>query len=217
MHPESKFKKWNRWLTVIYRDIKATLTHRAIFQEVQGMIRSNPKIQVANPFYDWLTTAYVTTVAMGIRRQAKIHKEAISLARLLQEIRHHPEVLSRQRFQALFKRTPLSLEEVDRLFDPFAGPGGEHIDPAKVEEELRMLKTKANKIEQLADKRIAHYDQVRARHAVPLPSFDELDECLDFLEELMKKYLLLFRGQECKRLVPPLPEDWKQIFEHPWQ
>jgi len=46
---------------------------------------------------------------MGIRRQIKINEDSISFAKLLKEICDTPEILSRDRFVALYKGMQLSI------------------------------------------------------------------------------------------------------------
>ena len=44
----------------------------------------------------------------------------------------------------------------------------------------------------------------------------ELDDCLDCLEKLLKKYLLLFTAEAHLYIVPIWQYDWKEIFRRPW-
>jgi hypothetical protein len=68
-------------------------------------------------------------------------------------------------------------------------------------------------VKTFADKRIAHYDSRAPRL---LPTFKELDACIDHLEALLKKYLRLFRGEGESSVLPTWQYNWKEIFEIPW-
>ena len=207
-----RFVKWNKWLDVIYSEITSLSVNREIFWEVQDIVKNNPKVQKPSSFYDFLGKAYVTLVFMGVRRQVKIDKGSISFARLLKEICETPEVLSRTRFVALYKGST-SEQFANRHFDKFAGKAVSHVDPTLVNLDLGKLKAKAQKCEEYADKRVAHIDKGRMKN---IPTFTDIDDCIDFLEELMKKYYLLFRGISLRSILPVWQYDWKAIFREPW-
>ncbi len=149
---------------------------------------------------------------MGIRRQIKIDDDSISFARLLKEISDTPEVLSRNRFVALYKGSTVE-HFADRDFDEFAGKEGNHVDPSLVKKDFENLKEKAKELEKYADKRIAHLDK---RKPKTIPKFKDVDDCIDFLEELMKKYYLLFHAKSLLSILPVYQYDWKAIFREPW-
>ncbi len=138
---------------------------------------------------------------------------------LLGEICKIPKTLSRNRFVSLYKtdRTKNSSLDMDFLanedFNEFAGCGCEYIDSTLVHQDFIELKRKVNTIEDYADKRLAHFDK-----SPPdvIPTFEELDECIDFLEHLMQKYYLLFRGEGLLAILPVYPSAWKDIFREPW-
>ena len=88
-----------------------------------------------------------------------------------------------------------------------------HIDPHKVTTDLKKLKAKAKKLKLFATRFVAHSDE---RGLESLPTFEELNDCLDFLEDPLKKYLLLFRATSHLSIVPVMQFDWKKIFQGPW-
>lgn len=208
----NRFHKWNKCFDVIYREITSLSVNRNIFWEVQEIINNNPKIQKASSFYEFLGSVYVHSALMGVRRQIKIGKDSISFARLLKEICDTPEVLSRTRFVALYRGSTVQ-HSADGDFDKFAGKGGSHVDPRLVNADLQALKGKAKKCEKYADRRVAHFDK-RAMKNIPV--FRDLDDCIDFLEGLVKKYYLLFRGASLLSVLPVWQYDWKAIFRERW-
>ena len=116
---------------------------------------------------------------MGIRRQIKPHRNSISFAGLLHEIVKTPYILSRERFVALYERN--SHYEANHDFGQFAREDAEYIDSNKVRQDLDKLKKLGRAVEVFADKRIAHYDKQLVEN---VPSFGELDDCINFLAEL---------------------------------
>jgi hypothetical protein len=213
MMDNSLFIKWNEWLSTICADVQGLLINRHIYQEVQQIIQSNAKIQVGSSFYDWMVTVYVIAMAMGVRRQLDTRSDSISFARLLGEILKHPEVLSRERYSALYEGSGISDKVVHRRFEKFSQPGHAHVDPGPVGVDLASLQQTGERIRKFATKRIAHFDKAEFRD---LPTHAELDRCLDYLEEILKKYLALFRAERRSRIVPVWQYDWKEVFRRPW-
>ncbi len=222
---DDRFNKWNKWIDVIRSEITDLSINRNIFWEVQNIIKNNPKIQKPSSFYEFLVHIYVASALMGIRRQVKIDENSISFARLQKEICDTPKILSRTRYFAHYKGT--SVEEIAKLmgttvekyrsrdFNQFAGKTGDHIDPELIKLDLEKLKSKAKMCEKYADRRIAHLDK---RAISSIPTFTDLDKCIDFLEMLIKKYYLLFRAGSLKSILPVSQNryDWKAIFKEAW-
>ena len=74
---------------------------RHIFREVQAIIQTNPEIQLASSFYEWMGTSYATTQVIGVRRQLDKDPDSISFVRLLGEVAANPQVLSRGKWNLL--------------------------------------------------------------------------------------------------------------------
>lgn len=205
--------KWNEWLDTIYKDVQNLLTNRYIFREVQKIISSNPRIQIGSSFYDWMGSVYAASQVIGVRRQVDADSDSISFRNLLDEIRQHAHILSRERYVSLYKDSGLPNDIPHRDFDRKAGTGRNHIDPVVVEADLSALQEKAERIRKYVNKRIAHFDRAEFKS---LPTYAELDECLDYLEALLKKYLSLLQAKTHLSIVPVWQYDWKEIFRRPW-
>jgi len=222
---DDRFNKWNKWIDIIRSEITDLSINRNIFWEVQDIIKNNPKIQKPSSFYEFLVHIYVASALMGIRRQVKIDENSISFARLQKEICHTPEILSRKRFFNLYKgssvekiakRMGSTVEKfVSRDFDKFAGKIGNHVDPELIKLDFEELKSKAQKCEKYADRRVAHFDKQPMSN---IPTFEDLDNCIDVLEKLLKKYYLLFRAGSLASILPVSQNkyDWKAIFKEAW-
>ncbi len=212
-HHDQHFAKWNNWLETIDNDVTDLSVSRHIFWEVQKIIEANPKIHLPSSFYQWMGTHYAVYASIGLRRQIDKDQRTISLRRLLEEIRDQPEVLSRERYVALWDEPAIRKRFAAEAFDKFAGPGKPHIDPAMVEEDCSQLVKKIEGMKEYVDKRIAHYDK---EGPTMLPTYADLDECLEFVEDLLKKYLAIIRADVRRQILPTWQYDWKQIFRHPW-
>lgn len=206
-----KFDKWNGWLDVIYKEISTLSIHRYIFWEVQEIVKNNSRIQKPSSFYDFLTSAYVTSTLIGIRKQVKERNDSISFARLMKEIYDTPDVLSRARYVALYKNSGRK-RFANKDFDRFAGKVEIHVDPKLVKSDIQELKEKVQICEKYTDMRVAHIDKRSINH---IPTFEDIDNCIDLLETFLKKYLLLLRASSPNSILPVWQYNWKEIFSEP--
>lgn len=209
---ENRFEKWDRWLESIYIEITNLSRYRYIFREVQKIINNNPKIQKPSVFYEYFGVSYSALIFMGIRRQVKTDKNSISFARLLEEIIETPDILSRTRYVSLYKVSPVK-HLADEYFDKFYGKGKNYVDPELFIKDLNDLQKKAKLCECFTDKTIAHRD---IKEPKTIPTFKDVNDCIDLLEELMKKYYALFRAASLVSILPTFQYDWKEIFKKPW-
>lgn len=209
---KQKLEKWEKWFKTVYQEVTNLAVKRHVFWEVQDVIKNNPKIQKPSAFYEFIGDSYAASMVMEIRRLVKRHKDSISFAGLLEDIRDNPQIMSRGRYVAFYKESNVE-HRADGDFDQFAErPGGDHIDPTLVEQDLQELVEKAQKCEAYADRRVAHYD----KGPITVPTFNDLDDCVDFLERLTKKYYLLMTGSALTEVLPTFQYDWQQVFTEPW-
>jgi len=209
---DTQLKKWICWLKVVHDDVQQLLINRNIFWDVQEIIKNNPDLHKPSSFYSYLGDTYVAYVSIGIRRQVKVSKQSISFARLLSEIIETPSVLSREYYRGLYKGSVVE-DLADQHFDRFSGSGKACISGDMVRADLEELNLAASKVEDFADKRIAHHDKCKPK---VLPKFNEVDDCLDALDRLYVKYHLVFHASFMESLMPTYQYDWKEIFEIPW-
>lgn len=210
MHPQ--LARWIEWLAIIKNEVQLLLIARDIFWSVQRMIEANRRIQMASSFYSFLGNSYVANAAMSVRRQLKVDAKSISLARLLTEIIQNPQILDRQYYKSLYAGSNVE-DMADCNFDGLVGEGRGHIDPEMVDAELNALRADGLACEELADRRIAHWD---IRGVSRLPTFNELDSCIDHLDRLCIRYLSIMHAHVYESLMPTYQYDWREIFRHPW-
>ena len=212
-HYDQRFEKWNQWLEIIRIDVTNLSVSRHIFWEVQNIIKANAKIQLASSFYEWMGPAYAVFQSVGLRRLVDSRKDTVSFRRLLAEIARQPGVISRERYVALYEDSVIRKRIADRAFDKFAGPGKPHIDPGMVRKDHDQLIRKIEGMKDYVDKRVAHFAE---REPTRLPTYGDIDDCLDFVEALLKKYLAVLRAEAHLEILPTWQYDWKQIFRYPW-
>ena len=209
---DPKLAKWIRWLKIIHDEIQHLVLAKDAFWEVQEIIKSNKRIQKPSYFYQYLGNTYVSHSVIGMRRQLKVDRQSISLARLLTEMAETPEVISRKYYRGLYSGSVVE-RFAYRDFDKFSEPGAPHISKKMVLEDLRRLRAAGRKLEEYADRRVAHRDK---REVKSPPLFRDGDAFIDLLDKLYVKYHLLFHASSMESLMPTYQYDWKEIFREPW-
>lgn len=212
-HHDQLFAKWNDWVQVIENDVINLLASQHIFWEVQKIIKANPKIHLASSFYEWMGPVYAVFQSIGLRRQVDPTKDTISFRRLLEEIARRPDAITRERYIALYEDPVIRRHVEDMAFDKFAGVGKPHINPEMVRKDCKQLIKKIEGMKDYVDRRVAHFAE---RGPTRLPTYGDVDDCLEFVEDLLKKYLAVIRADVRRQILPTWQYDWKQIFRHPW-
>ncbi len=213
---DEMFDKWNGWLTILRKEILTLSVNRDIYYGINEIIKSNTKVQqIPSSFWLYQRITYEETQLTAIRRLVKNNKDSISMIRLISQIKDYPSVLSRTRYKDLYRNAHLPESYVNEQFEVFAGKGKNRdiINPEIFIKDFDELKQKATKIETMVDKRVAHFDQDQTSYI--RPTYKEMDECIDLIENLIQKYFLIFRAGNIDR-IPDLGNDWRAIFKEPW-
>jgi len=205
------YKRWKRWLKQIQEDITNLSVHRHIYNEVAKIIKENPRLQVASSFYDWMRIAYIYEMSIRVRRLVDRDRRSVSFVRLMEEIEQCPGVISRRRFVQLYSQVLRYV--ADRDFERFAKPGASHVNPAAIHRDKRALIKAAGRLRLFVNRHIAHRSRRPLRR---LPTFAELDVCINLLEQLLKKYVLMLEATGLIEVLPVWQYDWKQVFRIPW-
>lgn len=213
---DPKYEKWTKWIDIIYWEVVNLVNKRQCFRELQDVIRQNPNIQKPCSFWTFCDHAYIAYSVMACRRQIKAQKDSISLKGLLEEIIETPHAMSRECYINLYPED--IRDEADQILARcFLGECKDHIDPIIVQRDLCELKShggNSGKLEEFADRVFAHRDKRESK----IPTFKELDDCIDTLEKLTRKYRLLIKALDAgESLIIKSIEDYsKEIFCQPW-
>ena len=220
MKPKQKVilrRKWRRWLKIIGNDLGWLLTRHDIFEKVQEIMKANKKIQSPDLFYRWIKDNYTARVALGIRRLVDTDKRAISLYRLIGDISHNPQAITRNYYIGRYHNKRLikeSLADADWDFDIFANKRDTLISAYKLNRDMKKLQRETQRIRTFTNKWIAHYDlKGRIRR---LPTFKDVDEALKVVDAIFCKYYLLLTRGGMTTSKPVLQYDWKKPLRHPW-
>jgi hypothetical protein len=210
---DALYKKLHGWLEVLDDQVKGLRVNQYIFWEVQKIIRANPKIDRPNHFYGWMTENYAGAMSVTVRKLADRDTRTISFRRFLEDIKNNPTVISRRRFKDNFVDGNYTERDADEGFDQLIGANRDYIDSFVVEHEIKTLLTKTSKLKRFVDKRIAHHENSKFED---FPTFKELDEAIEYLEELIKRYYSIFECMGTENLLGSWAYDWKAIFYHAW-
>jgi hypothetical protein len=201
------------WLDVLKAEVQALTINRHIFWEIQDIISANPRIHLGSNFYEWMGSAYASSMAVGIRRQIDEDHDSISFVNFLKKIQACPRVVSRQAYTELFAGGNYPARWADSCFDHLAARGRANIDPAQVTSEIQTLKDRTEHVRKYVNRRVAHRDR---RNFRPIPKFQDIDSAVEYLDDLTVRYLNLFRGISMTTVLPTWQYDWKEIFRYPW-
>jgi hypothetical protein len=210
-------KRLTEWLDVIYKDVQDVVVDDHVFWEIQEIFRQNSRLaKTPSIFNQWMASAFIQSAALGVRRQADKADTCVSLHRLLLEVKKYPGLVSREYYVSLCANLPEhhAKKMADGTYDRLVGAGLVQPDPEQVQAEIDELLAKTDGIRHYVDRRAAHYDTRGIQK--PIPTFNDLADCLAFFERLIKKYKDLLTGVALSNLLPVFLYDWKAIFHFPW-
>ena len=210
-------KKEQKWISMLKQIEKSTsdlLGSRLFFREFMSIVEANPKLPDNNYFIIWLWENYLRNAAIGVRRFLDKDTRSVSLYLLLKDIRENHEILSRERYTALFKGTRYAddFDYINIGFDELVGEGKEHIEPADVEDDIKKLVARTEVLNTYVNKTVAHLDKEKLEK---LPTVKDLDDSIDLIVKLVQKYHAIFHGETT--ILQPVPQrPWKNIFNVVW-
>lgn len=181
-----------------------------VFRKVRDLRNNNPRLLVHSPFIEWLIENYVHSTAVGIRKQVK--PSGVSLRSILDTLERNPRVISRKQFLHFFTGYSLTEAVGGEQFDTFAGVGAKFLSSDAIRQDKLTLLSRCQKVEHLVDKRIAHYERVEA---LPVPTFADLEDGVEALKEISRKYSVLLRGAD-RGFEFSYLEDWASVLRFPW-
>lgn len=210
MTPDKRYQRWAEWLEVVTNETYSLFLYRHYFRGLGEMTQQADL--PPSGFFPALDRWYVTTQAVGVRRQVDRTRRVVSLWRLLSAISAHPEVMTRQRHVGLWGADPDFQREGHRAFDGLSG-GGETIPSRDAAADRDHLVAVARPVEVLVNEAFAHRSETPLNEKV---TYAQLHAAIDVIGELLRKYTLLLRASSFYSLLPTDQVDWKAPFRVPW-
>jgi hypothetical protein len=217
MSDDLLFAKWQHWSADIVRDVRRVARVRQIFQGIYELGRDSPVPKRYPTVPNWMTATFEVTALMLVRRQSDKHRSAASLRNLIAQIAKRPDLVSLERFRAMYATAPFPDDAVRAYFEREAGAGRQTLDGSAVEADLQELHAATARLEVVLDKRLAHLDPDANQRLIelgPVP-WSTLHGALDTVERLTKRYHWLLTTMPVD-LHAELPQDWLQVFREPW-
>ena len=208
--------KWVKWLDRINDDITMLHADRQIWREMMNLLQAKEQIPEREFMMSWITQQSVAALAMGIRRQRDKRTDVISLARLLQEIKDNPDVLTRDRF---VEQTCVPSDDeylrsaMHKTFDRWADGDGANVSPELIQERIDQLDSAVEKIVHHVNKKFAHTDEGEPPTGF---TYGELDKAMKEIGDLLVDLHLLLTCASLTSADPTIQVPWRRAFVMPW-
>jgi hypothetical protein len=211
--PEQLLQALENESEAICGEITNLLAGRAQYKNVMGMVDKNPEIQRPSFFYSWLRAQYSTAQCLGVRRLVDGDPRTLSLRNLLSNLWRVAHLVTADRHARMYEAKDIGGDTGRGDFQKFAAADGASLNLAMVSADLETLRTSARAIKDFVDRRVAHTQKVTSKQE-KLPTFGQLDGCLDLLETLALKYRELLIGVSGH--LTPVIDDFEGIFRVAW-
>lgn len=208
-------KKWKQNINIIKRDMGDLLTSRMIFNELGEIIKKNTALQkTPGLFFEWIKDNYVARMAVAVRRLADQDKRSISLLNLITELQKNKDALSRKYFLSKYSMADHDMADPD--YDSFACKNSKSLSDFKLKSDKIKILKHTKKIKCFVDKWVAHHDYDRSVAIKKLPTFSDLNDTLNQLDEITCKYDMLLTGGGMTSCEPTIQFYWKEPLTIPW-
>lgn len=205
--------RWQDILDAAFIDIVTLVWNRSVWRVLLQMLKDNPAIEHHSVVNDWLSRLYVTTQAVGIRRQRDRRDRPHTIGFLLDDIARHPQVLSDQRRSRPDDHA--DRQWVDARWARFVAGGSDHINPQVAVDDLARLDEVCVTVKRYVDRQVAHRDRDRVTTA-PSMTYGDINGALDLLGGLLRRYTWLLKGTHLAHIGPSAGWGWLTMFAVPW-
>jgi len=219
---KQKIEKWQRDAVRIRGAVVKLADYRRWNHVYEEIVRANPALRAGMPVLDYFRNIYADYAIMAVRRQAKPHRDAVSMFDLLKDLEENHAFISRSWTRELYRKPHASGfaydEEMahrlaDSTFAKFADASGEYLSKEMVAKDRDALTAATGDIVTHSDKHVAH-DQRSQQQASA--TFDDLNRAVDVLEELTRRYVLILTGESLLSIVPYDTTNSISLFRFPW-
>lgn len=206
-----------KWLDEVIKEATITTHHLDLYKKLTDILNSNEELRkMDNTILLWMRDAFTTDLVISIGRLCDRDRRSLSFVRFLEELKNHPEYLTRERhvkFYAPPKPDPV-VSFGDMSFDDLAGPGQQIFSTDLITADITRI-TEQDPIKKILTYRhqhVAHSDKEQQE----APTYDELFEAFNIVENVIKKYTRLLRAQHYTQFAPVMQSNWEEVFTIPW-
>lgn len=220
-----KYDKWRRWLDgtddetngKITNEVIAMHARRTPWREITELEKGDGLPSPGAYWWEWVVDCYVVTQSIAIRRQLDQGPNALSLGRMLREMVDHPGVVTRELWLSNWStqndehQAWIANKQWDENFAGKADP--DVLDPDRVAADLQALVDGGAKMRGYVNRHIAHVDR---RGSKTLPTYGDIDEAVDFIGSLFRRYYGLMMAASWTQLEPSFQHDWAAPLRTAW-
>jgi hypothetical protein len=214
-----------RWIAMIDRihdELTDLLWQREQIRMIGKMIDDNSQLQQNDKPFLWSARRwYMVFAAMAVRRQTDLNEKAVSLKKVLSEIRDNPACITRQvlvdHFRAVYPRADEVFENtiVDGVWNNWCDAYG-RLNSERIVADLDKLDQESKSVLAFASSTLAHTSKKAIGKDFNL-TFNDLDAVIDHLARLAIAYGSLLTGRSSSTLLPTAQFDWYAQFRFPWK
>jgi hypothetical protein len=188
---ESLFSEWQNRIDRIFKEFeKDVIYNHQMYMRYKEAVKGMSFSADEWGFNHWLEYNHYVTLLAGIRKTILGDRDAISLRKLIEQIKRFEPRLTRTRYLALLGGKGGLLEEaaLDAAAEGFFN--GDDLDVGRLESDLNTIAA-AKATLGFINERVLHMDKVQN---APVPTDEELEELILKLGELLSNYNLFLKG-----------------------
>jgi len=192
---DEHFVNWSEWFRSLSDEVEHLLISRETLKQVAGFFTG--KVESYDPtaldwFRKWIGSIWGVATAARLRALGDPDAATKSLRCLLDKLRRHPEVFTRERYLRLAGASDShTTARANKEFDEYFGKGAS-IDVTRVGADIVAIDAAMETVKPFVDKRIAHLDP---RWKEMTLNFGPLYAALDVYGDIVKKHTLIFTGE----------------------
>ncbi len=178
-----KLEKWISYLDRINPEVHYLLENRKIFRLLVSEHNSGKFVDPR--IWSFIKSNYQGNMTMCVCRQIDLDDNTISLLGLMKDLLKNYEMVTKKWFISNFPKSDREPTFVKLFKD------GEIVDVENLRQDIKILKEQSEAVCNHRDKRIAHSD--RNQQIPKEPVFNDIDKCVNVIEELFNKYYYLLK------------------------
>lgn len=212
---EHRWKKWRSWIEKSRDDLSTLVDDKAVFTEFWKVVQQNQiwiNSHEGGLFTDFIWRSYAASAIMGIRRHLKRGDRSISLRSLLDEIWEDADQVTYDFYLSVLppKETVPNWRKV--TFKNLS-EDGKTVSRCIICEDINQTKEINRRIEEIADRLIAHLDPRGTERNV---TDAELANVIDNFNTIICKYDTFLSGEGRVTLESTVPGGWAKTFQYPF-
>ncbi len=226
---EERIFSWQRKMQRIQQHVYRLMDHRRWSQVYDAVIAANPLLVETNPMIRYLRSVYADFAVLAVRRQARPHKDSVSLFGLMREIEGAPKAITREWYRRLWRGEtkseyrqlgmmgPFVERDADNVYAEFADTEGERLSGTCIADDIWSLSHDTESIVYFSDNVVAHDGAQGYRvDKYGTISRHDLDLAVLTVEHFTRRYSQLLLGIVPRNMTPIDLGSAHSVLRLPW-